>query len=582
MCGPGCRGREQASLLLAFLAGAAFHGASGLRTTPSRPLATHAPLSANCAAFVEHFDSPGQQVCAGKSFGDPPASSARRLAIVVRGESFRSGQGQGDREDGVTSSSWTKQREASQSHLEHVVRPLEECGYKVDVFLATYGHRPNPVSRNATKDLVGFYKYSVRATLVVDPARKASYTQSRMYGEAMDLLSKYHHKRNVNYDAIFVIRHDVIFKQSLLELPDVQWHNFLFVFKELGFWDNRVGDVLQWVPWRYANCAVKCGLQGHHGDCLMEEAGPGNFGYILPGEHNSNTRSESNPLYKLVRGAPHERHTAVLLACGDPLGPEPARDGHTSIASLFAVDRTGVDSALAVLGKAFEKHVLTPNNQHVVDTHNKVDVMAHCWSPVPEAAFREAFHPVKLAIEDMGPLEAVFNGKPGVGHHYWGSIAWAYSAKRAMELLQQHESETGSVYHRVVFLRPDSLMLKDLDLDVVMLAANDPGVHGGSDDGNSADFHLAMSREVASGFAGLYDYLSWQHPAQSYHWIKSFVEGQLQSTILPDDIVSGQDEVRYWKIPSFLKGSCKGSKHMERLRAVGFGEPEARKLGLDC
>merc|ERR1719316_150558 len=70
---------------------------------------------------------------------DVPAKKS--LALILRGESYRNGR-QHSRETGNTPESIHDQVQASISHMENIVKPFEERGYEVEIFIQTREARP--------------------------------------------------------------------------------------------------------------------------------------------------------------------------------------------------------------------------------------------------------------------------------------------------------------------------------------------------------------------------------------------------------------------------------------------------------
>lgn len=239
----------------------------------------------------------------------------RRVALVVRGESYRSGGGHHDRIDCVTAESLRWQRKASLSHVRHFIEPIEACGVPVDVFIGSYEPIGSMVDVNSTQDLIDSYTAQrVVGSRFVKSMLKDTWDQSRMFLESVQMVSQHSTEGNVPYAGVFVIRHDVILKQDVMSLKSVDWNKMLFAWKGNQTQSaGRVTDILEWIPWPYLGCVVAAGFREHQtGIAWREMAGNDSVGFMLPGEHAASSELEFNDLYRLVRP---EADPAVLATC---------------------------------------------------------------------------------------------------------------------------------------------------------------------------------------------------------------------------------------------------------------------------
>jgi len=497
----------------------------------------------------------------------------RRIGLVIRGESFRSGSGQGDHNDTVSHDGYQWQILASKSHLDQVILPIERCGLNVDVFVGTYSHQGSKASRHPDKELLGFYGDRVRSSFMVPSSRKrlafangssqGDWGAATMYEESLRLVRQYHFEHPAAYEAVLVIRHDSIFKAPLTSFQDAEWHKVLFPFAEKLAADS-VSDVLQWIPWRYVNCASGCGYRGHGlGACIREKIGDDNVAFFVPGVHTSNTEVETNPLYALARPLNEEKRIAVLLV-GD-VGRMVEADVH----------KKGPYVPLRVTGRSFEKHVLEPNNRQFLDLHKHLDVIVHGWVPGLERIVRKSFPSiVRSNYTPMGDFESVLRERFGGGLDDLREAAWAYSLKQAVELMREVELEKRIRYSYVLVYQPDVLLLKDID--VKKTVAKDAVYRT-----RGTPLHLATTRALALELAKLYERLPLQPSTSGKGWLQEFVEGTLGVEFIEDEIEAGLDEEVYWKIPRSMRHHCNQAV-FRRMADVGLTAEDLKALGFDC
>lgn len=298
-------------------------GALGLR-------AAEEPLDCRWAAQLEAAaPQNAQQACPGPSgrragdnfpFGSwAPRGPPRRLALVVRGESFRR-RSRHDPNDTLTAESYADQLAATASHVDHFVRPAERCGWAVDVFFATYEHPASSFSGNASGTLARIYGEHLRGALAFPreerqrswPGAQGGRNQDNVWNEAWRLMNHFHNATGQCYDGVFVLRHDTNLLRSPLSLPGADLRHALFSFAEgrkaheKPKGKNWTGDMIQWIPWRLANCMSSCGYKRHAtGKCIGQKAGFGEVGVFFPGVHSS---LAFNPLYWLREPPPQKRN----------------------------------------------------------------------------------------------------------------------------------------------------------------------------------------------------------------------------------------------------------------------------------
>jgi hypothetical protein len=94
-----------------------------------------------------------------------PGMSSRRIALVMRGDSFRGlsyAIGTKKIPFYCSDASWEIQRSVVKAQLEYIVKPFEAHGYKVDIYLSTYGctslqHVTPERAKKMHQELVGWY-----------------------------------------------------------------------------------------------------------------------------------------------------------------------------------------------------------------------------------------------------------------------------------------------------------------------------------------------------------------------------------------------------------------------------------------
>lgn len=263
------------------------------------------PSSCHWMDMVQEHN-PGRQVC-GADLGHKFkwGSAAKRLALVVRGESFRSGAGKNDRVDCVTSDSLRWQAQASKSHVRYFIEPIEACGVAVDVFLATYVPVGSTIDVNSSQQLIDFYTPErVARTLFLPQSAKlyqvnvSEADQGLLFHQSLQLVIDHSQHAEVDYMAVFVVRFDMILKLNIpLTYSERPWHKILF--SSMANWDPKlVCDMIEWFPWPYVNCAVKTAYGDHFfGANLKAAAGEDSVDFLI----SKATALENNEMYKVVR-----------------------------------------------------------------------------------------------------------------------------------------------------------------------------------------------------------------------------------------------------------------------------------------
>ena len=243
-------------------------------------------------------------------FGYRGFPASQRIAVIIRGESFRRGRN----EKCILS-----QLNASRSHILNVVEPILSLGYGVDVFLQTY--KTPAVSR-----LLDVYRdFTVYADVFAEMNRTNAdneFSQAQ-FTPFFRLLIKLIDARR--YTGYLIIRFDMVFKQSLLESCSglrkaaVSDSKILFSFqisKKFGDIVNgtagsahpRVGDYLHWVPSALAQPFVaSLNLPGYnthgHGHAWWPKlaAHPNitlsGMGFCMTEQFDADPKKEANSMY---------------------------------------------------------------------------------------------------------------------------------------------------------------------------------------------------------------------------------------------------------------------------------------------
>jgi len=261
----------------------------------------------------------------------------KRVAVIIRGESFRTNSHQGSRETGVAG--YDSQREASRNHVERMLQPLvHEFNYSgVDVHLECY-------TTPFDDDLASWYGgFLVSANFTPklpgdDPIR----TMPLRNGVLPRLL-----RQEERYAAIMIFRPDLLFKPAFrAALAHANRSQFLFTFmtqnssccdfrdigpdlppyrhcvtgcnKRHGTWawtaegNRRVSDMWTWTPaWAFSifrgdnpalPLCMDCLFHYHDAvDYLNVTIGNANVEMLLPSSHHdADPAKDANPLYALA------------------------------------------------------------------------------------------------------------------------------------------------------------------------------------------------------------------------------------------------------------------------------------------
>lgn len=401
------------------------------------PKPGHCDLPEALLEFNGMATSEAKQVCRGP-FSDRRAES-RRLALVLRGESFRMGGGLGDRRLSGSHAAYEAQKEASQSHIDFIIRPFEDCGFTVDVFLSSYR-----VS-NVTDALVGWYGSRVVKS---NFQKMGDGDQGTIYKSALEMVAENHSRNNrsIVYDAMIVTRFDLRFKAIPMPASGSTLNKTMFLFHEWEFCggrkdltDQNAVDTFLYVPWKHFNCALEVGFQEHgtlnafkglfgRSDLKVGD----HLGYMFPNEyHDTNSKGDWNPVYNAVR-APQ-----VL-------------DLHGGIASvLVGVKENPMTCQTCV------HSVLRQAYTHGIPVNDAADLYVHSWSPNSTAYYKEHLRDRfnTFAFENLTET-ALISGFP----------AWGQSTMLALKAVRQQEQREGT---------PEFCTRPEIDYDLVMVFRDD-------------------------------------------------------------------------------------------------------------
>ncbi|CAK0836109.1 unnamed protein product, partial [Prorocentrum cordatum] len=292
---------------------------------------------------------------------DSHAGAGQRLALVIRGESFREGR-QHSRAVG-SDAAVGEQMLASASHMSLIVEPFRQAGYEVEIFLQT-----RHINDDLTEKLHSWYGDTVTRTEFSDNTQSAykprKYNQAtgkfetgpdytpRVAGSGlvaswelcMMNLARSLDEQKRDFSHVLVIRADQVFKvnvgQILLNLDAEDRDKILYANKHVVHgpdgqpieegqcpsgrrffgdrWDSAdgtpsVSDQFHWFPFGLANVMMKCGFPGHQGwDKHRAWVGEARLGFLTPGPFESDPSKGWNPLFRLAGRAEQEATEAEL------------------------------------------------------------------------------------------------------------------------------------------------------------------------------------------------------------------------------------------------------------------------------
>jgi hypothetical protein len=395
-----------------------------------------------------------RQTCPGP-FGFSRPSDQRRLAIIVRGESYRGLTGMYDRRIQVNKGTYECQYTASKSHVRQLIEPFKSCGYEVDVFITTWKANEAGWRQNSSQQMIDMYEgYVRRASFLTfhhkyeNSAVKGKHPQVINFDKGFDLVVQHAKEHKVSWDAILIVRSDLIFKTPVLA-PNVAYHQVMFAFRE---WmisaGNMVADTVHWFPWRYANCGVSDSFREHFSAGIEGKVGH-RPSFFIKTRHDANAMADRNPLYKMCR--PEQKYDfnggfAIFLFGMYPAGKKLIEKTGQSIRdTLFA---QGVPRALPaqdIYGHLWYENIASKKHVEFV-VHNG-------FGQAPAARTYELWNPNSTMA-----INASNTGGWSVGEY---SIRRVYSASLRAPIFKARQEGARTFSHveyafdRLVFARLD-------------------------------------------------------------------------------------------------------------------------------
>jgi hypothetical protein len=217
---------------------------------------------------------------------------SKRLALIIRGEAFRTG-GQYSRDHG-SEASYDDQKAACKTHMD-LVKKIESAGYGVDIFVDTYHTKFD-------NDLKSWYGDHLKKS-IFHQTQLAN--QGSLVRDAIQLVKS----ANTTYDVIHIIRIDLYLKDLYIQRynPDI---NTIEFFSLLWKKDARtvkgnpkLNDMIFHFPRRFFETMESIfKLNDSFHTCLDfvaikygEE-----YSFFTDNFYDSNSANDLNPFYKLV------------------------------------------------------------------------------------------------------------------------------------------------------------------------------------------------------------------------------------------------------------------------------------------
>lgn len=431
--------------------------AAPVASQPPKPSAETSEYKESCDWFLRNLPPAGKQRCKGPytvsgRSADPDPSAPRRLAYVIRGESFRRNSQMHDRDISVTAATVDCQMKASESQVKYLIEPVESCGMIVDVFIVSW--KPEGAGKHeAMKKMTDIFQPRVKWSEWRDHRYTLSIKvngQFENYNFSLRSVSSWYEQTGQRYDALLVVRSDLIIKRPILNIPKVSWKKCLFMFR---MWEQgggypsvkleqRVPETMLWFPWQFANCAVKLGWKEHDFPFLNEHVGFENMGFMMPNEyHDANTMGDRNPLYSQAcrKEAKYDVH-----------------GGHAY--ALFNVVPVKDENSIRHIASRFIETFFLQNEPRVVPPQTLV---MHSWTASKE--LRDVLHLAFGQAPQEEKHDAPLKATP------WQPQDWQVGWRLAVESMRRtfdlfrvnQEFKYKSAYHpgykydRVTFLRLD-------------------------------------------------------------------------------------------------------------------------------
>lgn len=182
----------------------------------------------------------------------------------------------------------------------------------------------------------------------------------------------------------------------------------------------------------------------------------------------------------LVKGMEVPRNALLIAGAVSRLPVQRGNGQYDTAISLYNTSRAY--SSVEVCAASIMMHIVN-------HTNTTTDAFLHTWSFDLESRLRKAWNLTDAVFEDNRILEARFKGKyPTVS---WAEVSYTLSVQTAVKLMLRHEVKHGFKYDRVILVRPDLFVHKNLD--IAALGRSTTGVvfcnsHGKGD----GDFHFVM------------------------------------------------------------------------------------------
>jgi len=263
------------------------------------------PRSNALQSVSQHLEDVGVGETSAETFILSRAHKLKRIALIVRGEAYRSDDGQNQQHSRDRNGSVPEQRSCTRTQTSGIVKPFEAAGVSVDVFSASY-------HTDAKRDAALVDVWNSTGAL-------QKYTWCPEEGEqgdcavtALRTVKKHIQKRGTQYDFILMIRHDMVIKTNaagVALLPEQllrrNWDKGLWLapFKmtqEMRFFGDRVPDTVQAFSPQYLELMINVSRQWPYEDILLEllkEVDREHTGYIVQYFADSDPAKFQNPLY---------------------------------------------------------------------------------------------------------------------------------------------------------------------------------------------------------------------------------------------------------------------------------------------
>ena len=260
-----------------------------------------------------------------------------RGLYILFGGSFRfRGNGDGNPESfGDGPEIYYGQQNASRSHVQ-LYKVMEKLGYRMDLIIVTY-------STQYDKDLLSFYNHSniriVDYRFYAERRGRASGLLDWPIGPGRPIA-----KNIENYEFIFFSRIDVLYKDLFIRkflissriwyafVAQIGGHTCTTPVDGVETTGPAVGDMQLYVPRRYFPYLNLVILE-HWGVCVLMNAGlkvGRDVTFFVDTYHETNTRKDWNPLYRVVNRVEYEEWRAPGIVYVNATNWRPSNVSKTS------------------------------------------------------------------------------------------------------------------------------------------------------------------------------------------------------------------------------------------------------------